>query len=321
MADPQQAERGDARARFPLDVVYQAARMYYVEEATQAEIATRLGVSRPTVSRLVTEAKRAGLIRIEVIDPFRDETTTLAERVAEALGLKAVHLAPVTHQATLGADLAAPVAAAVRAMDLSAGDAMLIASGQTTYEIARSGMPPLPGIQLAPTVGGYADPLPRFQTNEITRLAAETSGAFPMFLFAQALPSESMRASLEEEPAFQHVTRLWQRAKGALLGVGAAPTTRDALASGIPVTDAAFASAVGDVCLNFYDADGRAIEFPGSERMVRTSRTLLASIPHAVGAAVGTHKVPSIIGAARGKLINRLVTDAATARAILDAMD
>ncbi len=106
------------RTRFPLDTVYQAARMYYLEDATQAEIAARLGVSRPTVSRLVAEARRAGLVRIEVVDPFQDETVVLAERLQVALGLRAVHLAAVTHTATLGADLAAPIDAAVEGMGL-----------------------------------------------------------------------------------------------------------------------------------------------------------------------------------------------------------
>ncbi|WP_144804484.1 sugar-binding transcriptional regulator [Curtobacterium sp. BH-2-1-1] len=307
------------RTRFPLDTVYQAARMYYLEDATQAEIADRLGVSRPTVSRLVSEARKAGLVRIEVVDPFLDDTAALGERLRTALGLQAVHLAPVTHAATLGADLAAPVAAAVERMALQPGDAVLVSSGSTVHDIAHTGMPPMPGVQLVPTVGGQADPNRHFQTNEITRAAAERSGAIPAFLFAPALPGPALRASLDEDPAFQHVVGLWGRAKGALLGIGAPVVTRHALARGLPVDDAVLDRAVGDVCLDFYAADGSSIVFPGSDRMVRTSRAVLAAVPHAVGVAVGAVKVPSILGAVRAGLVNELVTDAATARALLDA--
>ncbi|OIH94460.1 sugar-binding transcriptional regulator [Curtobacterium sp. MCBA15_001] len=317
-AEPPTADA--ARARFPLDTVYQAARMYYLEDATQAAIASRLGVSRPTVSRLVAEARRAGLVRIEVVDPFRDETVALAGRLQVGLGLHAVHLAPVTHTATLGADLAAPLAAAVEGMALQPGDAVLMSSGRTVYALAQAGMPQLPGVQLVPTVGGQADPMPWFQTNEITRTAAQHSGAIPAFLFAQALPSAAMRASLDEDPAFQHVVGLWGRAKGAVLGIGAPAPTRDAVARGIPVEDRAFDRAAGDVSLNFFAPDGSAIDFPGSDRMVRTSREVLAAVPHAVGVAVGEAKVPSIIGAVCGGLVNALVSDAATARAVLDAL-
>lgn len=309
------------RSRFPLDTVYQAARMYYLEDATQSEIAARLGVSRPTVSRLVSEARRAGLVRIEVVDPFQDETVGLAERLRVALGLQAVYVTAVTHAATLGVDLAEPVAAAVEAMGLVPGDAVLVSSGSTVHAIAHGAVPPMPGVQLVPTVGGQADPNQWFQTNEITRAAAERSGAIPAFLFAQALPSEALRASLDEDPAFQHVVGLWSRAKGAVLGIGAPVATRDAMARGLPVDDAVFDRATGDVCLNFTGPDGEPIEFPGSDRMVRTSREVLAAVPHAVGVAVGAVKVPSIISAVRGRLVNELVTDAATARALLDALD
>ena len=136
----------------------------------------------------------------------------------------------------------------------------------------------------------------------------------------KALPSPAMRSTLDEDPAFQHVVGLWSRAKGAILGIGAPTHTRDALARGIPVEDAAFDRAAGDVCLNFYAADGSAIEFPGSDRMVRTSREVLSTVPHAVGVAVGSAKVTSIVAAVRGGLVNELVTDAATARAVLDAL-
>ncbi len=92
------------------------------------------------------------------------------------------------------------------------------------------------------------------------------------------------------------------------------------MARGLTVADGELDRAVGDVCLHFYALDGSAIEFAGSERMVRTSRALLASLPHAVGVAVGREKVQSIVGAVRGRLINELVTDAATAEALLSEL-
>ncbi|PPG10168.1 DNA-binding transcriptional regulator [Rathayibacter sp. AY1F4] len=307
--------------RFPLDVVFQAARMYYVEDATQVEIASRLDVSRPTVSRLIAEARRLGLVRITVVDPFEDATAGTADALRDALGLRSVHLAAVTHASTLGRDLAVPVAAALAEMELRSGDALLMSLGRTVHDIARSGLlPRLPGVTMVPAVGGQAEPQPWFQTNEITRMAAEASGARSSFLFAQSFPSPAMRSGLEEDPAFLEVRTLWSTAKGALLGIGAPTATRDNLSSGLPSDEGLFDDAAGDVCLNFFHADGSALEFPGSDRMVRVSREDLAAVPHAVGVAVGAEKTASIIGAVRGSLINTLVTDAATAAAILAAL-
>src|ERR1700704_4073753 len=59
------------RASTPEDLrlALRAATLYYLDGLTQAEIASRLGVSRPTAGRLVARAKAKGLVRIEVVVP------------------------------------------------------------------------------------------------------------------------------------------------------------------------------------------------------------------------------------------------------------
>lgn len=52
-----------------LGLMHRAARLYYVDELNQAAIAERLTVSRPTVSRLLAEARRVGIVQITVHDP------------------------------------------------------------------------------------------------------------------------------------------------------------------------------------------------------------------------------------------------------------
>ena len=61
---------------------------------------------------------------------------------------------------------------------------------------------------------------------------------------------------------------------------------------------------------------GDEVTFPGSERMVRIPGETLRAVPLRIAAAVGPHKAPSFIAAARTGWFNSLVTDEATARAI-----
>ena len=69
-----------AGARFPPELMYAAARLYYLEDKNQAAVAEHLGTSRATVSRLLSEARRAGIVRIDVALPGRraDPTTAAA---------------------------------------------------------------------------------------------------------------------------------------------------------------------------------------------------------------------------------------------------
>lgn len=46
------------------------AKMYYEEELTQNEIAKRLGVSRPLLSKMLVDAKEAGIVTIQIHSPF-----------------------------------------------------------------------------------------------------------------------------------------------------------------------------------------------------------------------------------------------------------
>ena len=55
--------------RFTPELMYSAASLYYLQDSTQAEIAEHLGMSRATVSRLLSEARRVGIVRIDVVSP------------------------------------------------------------------------------------------------------------------------------------------------------------------------------------------------------------------------------------------------------------
>jgi DNA-binding transcriptional regulator LsrR (DeoR family) len=48
-----------------------AARLYYLEGQSQADIATRMGTSRSNVSRMLTEAQKQGIVEIRINDPCR----------------------------------------------------------------------------------------------------------------------------------------------------------------------------------------------------------------------------------------------------------
>ena len=68
-----------------LRLALRAATLYYLDGLTQAEIASRLGVSRPTAGRLVARAKAKGLVRIDVVVPsdMRDDLHADEERELE----------------------------------------------------------------------------------------------------------------------------------------------------------------------------------------------------------------------------------------------
>jgi dihydroxyacetone kinase-like protein len=76
---------------------------------------------------------------------------------------------------------------------------------------------------------------------------------------------------------------------------------------------------VGDICSRFFCLDGSQCRSSLTARVVGIELADLARIPLVVGAAAGTEKAPAIAGALRGGYVTALVTDEATARAVLRA--
>ncbi|WP_431931761.1 sugar-binding transcriptional regulator [Nonomuraea jabiensis] len=309
----------ETQARFPLELMYAAAQQYYIEEVTQGDIAQRLGVSRATVSRLITEARKQGIVEIKVHRPAALEDGPLAAEVAQALDLQRVYLVPKVSGPTLGPWLAPAVTRALAAVGLEAGDVVLVSSGTTVYECAREGLGQYPGVTIAPAVGGQEEPQPWFQTNETTRILAERAGGVPAYLYAPALPGPELFYSLQHEPSVRRVMDLWAHAKCAIVGVGSAPLMRQMTPALMPRDADSLRQAVGDVCMRVYDRDGEPVTYPGSERLVATQLEELRRIPATIAVAVGAEKVLSIVAGAKGGYFNQLVTDVPTAEGLVAA--
>lgn len=75
--------------------------------------------------------------------------------------------------------------------------------------------------------------------------------------------------------------------------------------------------AVGDVCLRFFDAEGKPVITPLNERVIGIPLEKLQRVSRTVGIAGGRRKLAAIRGALMGRWINVLITDRFTAEQLL----
>ena len=80
----------DERER--VNLLLKVARMYYEEGATQAQIAKQVGYSRPTVSRLLTEAREEGVVHIRITHPL-ERSMSIEKALAQKFGLAGARIA------------------------------------------------------------------------------------------------------------------------------------------------------------------------------------------------------------------------------------
>jgi DNA-binding transcriptional regulator LsrR (DeoR family) len=112
------------------------------------------------------------------------------------------------------------------------------------------------------------------------------------------------------------------RATMALVGIGAVEPSKLLADSGNVFThdelnELERLGAVGDICLHFFDQNGRAIHSSLEERVIGITLDQLRGIRRVVGVAGGGRKVKALIGAMRGALIDVLITDRFTAEKLV----
>ncbi|RFB76537.1 sugar-binding transcriptional regulator [Methylovirgula sp. 4M-Z18] len=293
------------------------AKLHYEANMAQVDIARKIGVSTATVSRLLQKARALGIVKIEVMDLSSPEEITL--ELTEALGLKRAVVVETPSTGVLGA-LAAPLGALIKDEGLGAGSIIGIGWGRAVREVLAAGLPRLQGARAVALNGGMQQAAPHFQINEFVRQAAEQFGGVAHFLHAPYVSSVELRDAFMSDPLVQETTRLWDRLDCVIVGVGLPHAINAPEASAATESEQAIGGAVGDVIRHYVDINGALLNWDGEERMIAASADQLRRTTLAIGVAATVKKAPGIIGAVRSGMINSLVTDTATAQAILDIL-
>ncbi len=293
------------------------AKLHYEGEMSQVQIAKQLGFSTATISRLLQRARIEGIVRIEVRDIFAPDE--LGAQLRQKLGLAQVVVVDAPQSGVLPA-LAVPLSRMLLAAGLHKGSVLMIGWGRTISAVIEAGLPQLPGVKVVPSTGGMQQHAQHFQSNELSRRAAEATGGVPHFIHAPYLPAAEALDFFLADSSVQESVALWGRIDAAVVGIGL-PYGLDRPTNGAPAhSDPDLADAAGDVVRHYFDRDGKVIDWAGEGRMIAVTCQQLRATNLVIGIAIGEAKTPSIIGAARAKLVTALITDTRTAEAVLDAL-
>jgi DNA-binding transcriptional regulator LsrR (DeoR family) len=157
---------------------------------------------------------------------------------------------------------------------------------------------------------------PRFQSNEIAREFAVRNGANVVFITAPVAPTPVLAEALKQDPESQRRFALWDQLAVAVVGIGGAPASDLTQLPAHMEWARRETDAVGDVAGRLFRLDGTEVGAPLDD-FIGITREQLERTPLVIAAAAGAEKTIPIIGAARSGLIDLLVTDQPTARAVL----
>ena len=305
-------------------LLYKLARAYYDDGLTQQQIGERFGLSRIRVSRLLRAARDERIVQIAVTPP-QGSNTEIERRLEEAFGLKeAVVVACSSRDAASIINQLGPVAATCLTRCLQGNEVVAVSWGTAVLSTVNA-LPAmdLPNVRVVQFLGGLGELEARTHGADLARRMAQTLGAKPRLILAPGIVKDRVvRDALVMDPQVSDTLELAARADVALVGVGALETcatrlTRDNTLMQEEADDLKARGAVGDIALQFFDADGRKVDHPINQRIVGTDLEAIKQIRRVIGVAGGTEKWRAIHAALRGGLINVLVTDDQTAAQLL----
>lgn len=303
-----------------------AARLYYLERRSQAEIAARMGISRSSVSRMLSEAQQQGIVEIRINDPG-GRVHELEQDLQNKFGLRDLRVANagLTHGLRLDDQVGTQASRLLlehlkdsMTVALSWGHALQAMVYATTSDQEHQ------GLTLVQLVGGLSSVRNEISGQELVRELAVRLGAGYRFLHAPAvLESSTSRDALLGEPSIADVLKSAVRADLAVVGIGT-PThgSSAAILDSLSLSEDEQrrfwdAHPVGDIAARYYGPSGEPVHGPVEDRILGVRLEDLIAIPHVIGVAQGRAKAPGVLGALRGHLIDSLVCDEVLARHLL----
>ena len=304
-------------------LLIEAARLYYEHNLNQAQIATRLDVSRPGVSRLLQEARDTGIVKIQIVDPGA-RGTRLESSLREKFGLKHAIVVPSDKQDTV---LKSRMGSALITLldQLLTENTTLGVSWGSTLQAATEHLKPrrVKNMTVVQLNGGVSKAELDTHATEIAGRMGENYQAIPYLLPLPAIvDTAELKKAIISDRNIAKTLKLAREADIAVFTVGAFGS-KSVLVQADYFEEAEVqaliqAGAVADICSRLIKADGSICSPELDDRTIGIELAELKARPFSIAVAGGLNKAQAIRAGLAGGYFISLITDEDVARQLLD---
>jgi DNA-binding transcriptional regulator LsrR (DeoR family) len=299
-------------------------KLYYELGLTQHDIAERLHLSRPKVSRLLQQAVDTGIVQITVISP-PGIYSNMEQQLEEKFGLHEAVIVEVEASAsanTIAKELGV-AAASYFQRTIQDGDVVGLSWGMTLNAMSTALQPcDARGIHVVQLIGGLGAPDADMHANELCRRTARMTNARLTLIPAPGIvDSLAVKEALLSDSYVQAAFDAFKALTVAYIGIGTPSVDsmlyQSRMISSQEIIELTEHGAIGDVALRFIDAKGQPVHSSLSERVLGISIDELKRVDRVIGVAGGQGKRDVVYASLAGKLINVLITDQSLAAELL----
>lgn len=320
------------------------AREYYLDNTSKVQLAKRHGISRFQVARFLDEARRTGVVRIEILDPTEGEHPHV-QVLAGFLGLEQLVIAPASPSPGSARDVLANQVAAHLRESVTPGMRLGVAWSRTlakaiagvhtlprTDIVQLAGAVPLhhraaatdtPSADTAPAGTAPSDQAPGSVAagpddaagtdgvEFIGRLAALAPGRTSLVWAPLVVENATTAASLRRQPEIAQALGRADRLDMAYVALGSwqpgSSTVYDVLGDS-DRKRVAEAGAVVEFCGRVLTACGAPVRTI-DDRVIGVELAQLRAAKRTVGIALGAAQAPAVMAAAASGIFTSMILD------------
>jgi len=306
------------------DTLAKATWLYHHQKLTQQQIADELGLSRPTVVRLLRQALEQGIVTVSLrLDVLRQ--MELSTRLAMRFELQEAFIVPTSVGHTEADTLRAvgEMGALYLENNIQPNQVLTIAWGKTLLEVARAlSDNPVKGAMIAQSLGGLNSGH-TFNPYGVASLLGEKFHAPVYQLYVPVIvASKELRDLFMSDPGVQATLAVARLASLCMVSVGKVDHSATVVQTGFldasTIDQMRVRGAVGDISGRYFDINGKRILGDVDDRIMALSWEDFQSLKNIVAVVCGLDKKNAILGALRTGLIRRLIIDDQTALALLE---
>ena len=296
-----------------LQLIISIAKLYYIENMNQNQIATLMGVSRPLISKYLMEARNLGIVKIEVNDVLADNNDEEKNgiRLCEKFGLKKVYSIPYSSNKDFDDQIFIDYSTEYLLANHNEHSIIGIGWGSTIGSIVKKSeslgnQNKITGT-VVPLIGNAPISYRNYHTNELVRMLADSTGLNGDYLYAPVICSTAYERDIFVKT--ENVERLMSYYKSldvAIIQIRNFPSVPDL------ATEARFGKklnekkAVGMILSYYYDIDGNVIT-SDTDFSIQISLESLKCSKNVIGIVNSRVNNKAVIGALKTGIFTHLI--------------
>lgn len=307
--------------------IIRVAELYYKQGYSQQQIAVMMGTSRPTISRLLNEAKEKGIVKISINTPV-NINYDLSTKIKERFGLKDALVVNVSDDNEELAISQVGHEAARLVTSLLKDDTIIgVSFGKHVKHVIES-IPELEttNIKTVQLVGALGNGDPNTDGPELViNLANRLNGEYRYINSPAVVNDSNLKHSLLNHTQIKSTLNLINKCNIAVHGIGSLDESNSSMMRSGYIDDNLKKiykehGAVGHILGHLVDSSGRLVK-ESSHHTIGAPLDLLKEMEWSIGVATKVIKHKAVLATLRGKHVNCLVINYTLANKLLSDTD